>query len=371
MTLTSENRLLSLDAFRGMTIMLMILVNNPGSWSYVYPPLLHAEWHGITPTDLVFPFFLFIVGSAMAFSFRRRLDADKPSTSLYKKIVRRTFLLIFTGILLSLYPEFDFQEMRLPGVLQRIGLCYLFASMIVLHFKSRGQWIWILALLFGYWAIMTHIPFPGQGSDPWATGSNLAQHLDTALLKGFLYEPDFDPEGLFSTIPAVAQTLLGYRVGLLLLSDHEPRSKTNGMFIAANAVLLLGLVLSLWMPINKQLWTSSYVLVTTGIGLHIFTVCYWLIDVQRWKNWARPFLVFGSNAIFVFVASSFISRTLTMLIKFDTEEGMTSLWGVIYKSFYKPVFGDFFGSLMFALMYVLLWLGLSSLLYKKKIYIRI
>ncbi len=366
-----QKRLISLDAFRGITIMLMILVNNPGTWKHVYPPLLHAKWHGLTPADLVFPFFLFIMGTAMAFSFRRRLDENKPSVLFYTKILRRTFLLIAIGMFLGLYPQFDFNNMRIPGVLQRIGLCYFFVSMIVIHFKSRGQWIWIAALLLGFWPLMTLIPFPGHVGEPWALGSNFAQFIDNVLLKGHLGKPDFDPEGLISTIPAVAQTLLGYRVGRWLQSDREPLAKINGMFVAANALLFLGLILSLWMPVNKQLWTSSYVLVTTGAGLHVLTVCYWLMDVRGWKAWAKPFVIFGSNAIFVYALSSLTTSTLIGLIRFTTADGPMSLWSTIYQNIHQPIFGDTLGSLMFAVIYVLLWLSILSILYKKKVFVRI
>jgi predicted acyltransferase len=248
-------RLISLDAFRGFTIMLMILVNNPGSWQFVFSPLRHAEWHGCTPTDLVFPFFLFIMGAAMAFSFARRLEENTSRWPVYRQILKRTFLLIFLGLFMGFYLRWDFSILRFPGVLQRIGLCYFFASMIILHANRKGQIAWTAFLLIGYWLAMAFIPFPGRVADVWALNSNLAQYIDGILLKGHLYKNDigFDPEGLLSTIPAIAQVLLGYFTGNWLRNKAEPLQKTTSMFIAANVALALGLTWSLFMPLNKQI----------------------------------------------------------------------------------------------------------------------
>jgi predicted acyltransferase len=368
---TSSKRLISLDAFRGFTIVLMILVNNPGSWKYVLPPLRHAQWHGCTPTDLVFPFFLYIVGVAMAFSFAKRLALSETRWPIYGKIIRRTIILLLLGWFLTLWPRFDFAHMRIPGVLQRIALCYFFASMIVLHLKTRGQIITIGALLLGYWGLMTLIPFPGKGSDPWALGSNFAQYIDNIVLKGHMYKPDFDPEGLISTIPAICNTLLGYLTGVWLRSERSSSEKTNGMFIAANVSIFVALIWKYWMPLNKQLWTSSYVLYTTGIALNILAISYWLIDVKGHRKGLFPFIVYGSNAILAYFCSSFMAKSF-YLWKITLSDGtVTSIKGFIYNNILQPFAGNWIGSLLHPLLYILLWFGILFLLYRKKIYVRI
>lgn len=367
-----SGRLVSLDAFRGLTIMLMILVNNPGSWSTVYAPLRHAEWHGCTPTDLVFPFFLYIMGAAMAFSLAKRTQKFASRRSLYPHIILRSLSLIAIGLFLGLYPQFDFGVMRIPGVLQRIGLCYFFASMIVLHSGKKGQIAWIISLLLGYWALMALVPFPGKGSDPWLLGGNFAQYIDNIILKGHLYKPDFDPEGLVSTIPAIAQVLIGFCTGDWIRSDRKAPEKTIGMFLVANVLVFLGIIWSQWMPINKQLWTSSYVVYTTGIALHLFAIANWLIDMKGYRKAAYPFVIFGSNAIFVYAASSLMTSTLIEVFRFTLPDGTkASVWRIIFSSFFQPVFGGHLGSLMFAVVYVSLWLGIMSIFYRKKVFIKI
>lgn len=366
-------RLISLDAFRGFTIMLMILVNNPGSWQYVFAPLKHADWHGCTPTDLVFPFFLFIMGTAMAFSFARRQEETASRWPIYLQILKRTFLLIFLGLFMAWYLRWDFSALRWPGVLQRIGLCYFFASMIILHTGRRGQIAWTAVLLIGYWLAMALIPFPGRTDDVWALNSNLAQYIDGILLKGHVYKKDigFDPEGLLSTIPAIAQVMLGYFTGTWLRSKAEPLQKTNGLFIAANVLVVLGLTWAMVMPINKQLWTSSYVLYTAGVALNFLAISYWLIDIKGYTRFTRPFVIYGSNAILAFFGSGIMAKTM-MLWKVTKADGTeTSLKGVIVDSLLRPVLGNYGGSLLHALLFILLWLGILTWCYRKKIFIKL
>jgi len=372
MTKPSSKRFISLDAFRGFTIMLMILVNNPGSWNHVYGPFRHAQWHGCTLTDLVFPFFLFIVGGAMAFSFARRMEASESHIPIYLKIVRRTLVLIVLGLFMYLYPHFEFSTMRIPGVLQRIGLCYFCASMIILHTGNRGRIFWCVGLLLGYWAAMVFIPFPGKGSDPWVLGGNLAQYIDNLLFKRHMWTPDFDPEGLLSTVPAVVHVLFGYLAGDWIRSPRDTLTKTNGLFIAANAALVAGFLWAQWMPLNKQLWTSSYVLVTTGIALHLLSVSFWLMDVKGLHRFTRPFIIFGSNAILVYVLSSLTAKTLIRVWQWDSEDaGSVSAWSYGYDRIFQPVFGNAFGSLMMALVFVSFWLGMMTILYRKRVFIKI
>ena len=366
-------RLISLDAFRGFTIMLMILVNNPGHWDYVFSPLKHADWHGCTPTDLVFPFFLFIMGTAMAFSFARRMEENVARWPLYRQILKRTFLLIFLGLFMAWYLRWNFSSLRFPGVLQRIGLCYFFASMIILHTSRRGQMIWTAVLLIGYWLAMVFIPFPGRGEDVWVLNSNLAQYIDGILLKGHLYKNaiGFDPEGLLSTIPAIAQVLLGFFTGQWLRSKAEPLEQTNHLFIAGSLATVLGLAWSLFMPINKQIWTSSYVLYTTGLALIFLAISYWAIDIKGYTKYAKPFVIYGSNAILAFFGSGIMAKTM-MLWKVTKADGtVTSVKGVLYDSLLVPIFGHWGGSLVHPLLFILLWLGILAWLYKRKIFIKL
>jgi len=368
---TNSNRLISLDAFRGFTITLMILVNNPGSWSYVIPPLGHAEWHGCTPTDLVFPFFLFIMGTAMAFSFSRRLENLESKWPLYRQIIKRSFILIFFGIFMAFYLKWDVTTLRIPGVLQRIGLCYLFASLIIINFRKREQIIWTIGLLLGYWLIMTLIPFSSRGGDDWVLGSNFAQYIDNIIIPGHMWLPNFDPEGLISTIPAIAQVLLGYFTGLWLRSAREHLQKTNYMFISGSSLIVLALIWEFWMPINKQLWTSSYVIYTTGIALHFLAISYWLIDIKGYTKFTKPFLIYGSNAILAYFASSMVAKTLYMW-KFTIDDStIISVKGFIFESILQPIAGNWIGSLLFPIIYILLWLAVLTWFYKKKIFIKI
>jgi predicted acyltransferase len=290
---------------------------------------------------------------------------------LYKQIVKRTIILILLGWFLQLFWSFDFSTMRIPGVLVRIGVCYFFASMIILHFNRRAQIIWVAGLLLGYWAIMTLIPFPGRGADPWAFGSNFAQYLDNLLLKGHMWKPDFDPEGTISTIPAIAQVVLGYFTGVWLRTNQTQLEKTTGMFISANILLVTALIWEFWMPINKQLWTSSYVLYTTGIALHFLAISYWLIDIKGYSGFTKPFVIYGSNAILAYFGSSLMAKISYMWTFTKANGSQTSIKGFIYNSILEPVFGHWLGSLVHPLLYILLWLAILAWFYKQKIFIKI
>jgi predicted acyltransferase len=365
-----SGRLVSLDAFRGLTIAAMILVNNPGSWSYVYAPLRHAEWHGWTPTDLIFPYFLFIVGVAIPFSFRRRLREGAERRHLFRHVVQRAAILIGLGLLMRAVPDFDFGQMRWPGVLQRIGLVYLVAAGLYLGLGPRSRWIWTGVLLLGYWALLSWVPVPGYGAGDLSPDGNLGAYLDRLLMGGHLYQGTWDPEGLLSSLPAVATSLLGIFTGEWLLSDRNDGALTRGLLLAGAGLTVVGLAWGIVFPVNKSLWTSSYVVFTAGTAMLCLGVLFWTVDVRQWRGpWLTPMVVYGMNAIAVFVLSGFMTKALVR-IHVGGADG-TNLYNWIYETLFRSWAGSINGSLAFAMAYVALWLGLMALLHRRRIFIKI
>jgi len=366
-----RQRLLSLDAFRGLTIAGMLLVNNPGSWSYVYPPLDHAEWNGWTPTDLIFPFFLFIMGIALALSFARRSAAGASRADLVRKVLARGAFIWALGLLLSGFPYYHLATIRIMGVLARIGLVYLATGLIVLHANERAQ-RWIVAgLLVGYWAVMTLVPVPGYGAGVLAPDGNLAQYVDRIVLGAHRWKPDWDPEGIMSTFPAIATCLLGVSWGRWLLADRTPADRAVGMFVWSNVALLAGVVWGIWFPINKNLWTSSYVLFTAGFGLTLLATLYYVIDIRGYARWAQPFYVFGSNPILVFVLSGLFTRSLTLWKVAEADGSITSMYTWLFRHAFQPWAGTYNASLAFALCYVLLFLAAMWVPYRRAWFLKI
>lgn len=365
-----NERLSSLDAFRGLTIAGMILVNNPGSWTHVYAPLRHAEWHGWTPTDLVFPFFLFIVGVSVSFSFSRRLEQSMVKPGIYSKLFRRTLILFALGIFLALIPRFDFATLRIPGVLQRIALCYLFAALLFLKTGTKWRSITVVIILAGYWLTMKLVPVPGYGPGILEYEGNLCAFIDSKLLAGHLYKPGFDPEGILSTLPAVATALLGTISGDWLRSSRSVLHKTAGLFIGGVVLTLSGLLLHPLFPINKQLWTSTYVIFSAGAALLLLGICYWLIEGVWLKKWAVPFLIFGTNAITVYAGSSLMAK-LIGLVRISSEGSVLSFKTLVYNQLLVPWAGNLNGSLAYPLILILIWMGIMLPLYRKKIFIKI
>jgi len=366
----SSDRLVSLDAFRGLTIAGMILVNNPGSWSYVYWPLDHAAWHGWTPTDLIFPYFLFIMGVAVPFSFRRRLAEGATRTSLFGHVVRRALVIVALGVLMRVVPDLDFATMRWPGVLQRIGVVYMAAGGLYLGFGPRGRAAWTGGLLLGYWAVMTLVPVPGYGAGNLTPDGNLAAYVDRLLMGGHLYQGTWDPEGLLSSFPAVATALLGIMTGEWLLTDRSRHALARGMLLAGVALVPVGLAWGLAFPINKNLWTSSYVVFTAGTALLLFGALYGWVDARGHRGaWLTPMRVYGTNAIAVFVASGMMTKAMTR-IHVGGPDG-TSLYGWTYRTLFRSWAGDYNGSLAFAVAYVLLWLALMTPLYRRRIFLKV
>ena len=371
-TSQSAGRLLSLDAFRGLTVAGMILVNNPGDWGHVYPPLRHAPWHGFTATDLVFPSFLFIVGVAIPLALGKRVARGDSRGALLGKILWRSAVIFGLGLMLNAFP-FDrpWATLRIPGVLQRIALCYFAASLIYLTTRVRGQILATLVLLLGYWALMT-LHLPGFPDFDLSRIGNFAAWIDRLVMADHLYKPEYDPEGILSTIPAVATTLIGVVTGHWLQTDRPLGDRVSGMFAAGATAMVVGAVWDTVFPINKALWTGSFVLWTAGLSLQILGICAWLIEIEGRRRWAWPFLVFGGNAIAAYVLSGLGGRLLGY-VKVPVSEGPP----VPFKSYVvnevlTPMLGDPTpASFIWALVYVLFWLGVMAVFYRMKWFIRV
>jgi predicted acyltransferase len=360
-------RLVSLDVFRGLTVMLMTLVNNPGDWGHIYPPLEHAAWHGCTPTDLVFPFFLFIVGVSLAYALAGARHSGVPLAPVVAKVARRAAILFGLGVLTSLYPHFDFATVRIMGVLQRIALVYLGCSIIYLHTGWRTQCNLLIAFLLGYAALMQLVPVPGVGPANLEPTTNLGAWLDRTLLtEPHLWRTSrtWDPEGLLGTLPALGTGLLGLLAGQWLRWPGPSRlAKPTGLALAGGLAVVLGLVWNNWFPINKALWTSSFVLFTGGLALSGLALLYWLCDERGYQRWTGPVLAFGVNAIAVFFFSAILSRTFG-LVQLPGPAGQpVGLTEWLYAWGIAPFFSDpRNASLAGAVVCLLIWLGVLSIL---------
>jgi predicted acyltransferase len=379
-------RLMSLDVFRGATIAAMILVNNPGSWSAIYGPLDHAEWHGWTFTDLIFPFFIWIVGVAIPLSTARRLELGQSRKQLLLHALRRSAIIFALGFFLNSFGVLlnsvlwrdGFSgwlhayatTVRVPGVLQRIAISYFIATLIYLNTGIRGQIIWIAGLLSGYWLLMIVGPLLGCGTGGLEQHGNFCEYIDNLVLNGKLIGTHvwgggktWDPEGVFSTVPAVATCLFGIMAGHVLRSKQTPETKTAWLFVGGNLLLFAGLVMDAWLPINKKLWTSSYSVFMAGMAMNCFAVSYWLVDVQGWRKWAKPFAIYGMNAIAVFMLAGLLGRILPAIKVTSAAGKQVGLQGYLYEHLFVPFASadtaPFFGflaspknaSLMWALMY--------------------
>jgi predicted acyltransferase len=361
-----KERIVSVDIFRGMTIVLMILVNTPGTWTSVYAPLRHAEWHGYTPTDLVFPFFLFIVGTSIVFAYRgKKADGDT-----HRKIVIRTLKLIGLGLFLGAFTiEFpfikDFGEIRFPGVLQRIGVVFFFAALLYLHSNWKALIGISAALLLGYWIWMGFIPLHGVDPTYARAPNNWANYIDLQVFGTHMYKEDYDPEGLLSTIPSIVSSILGIFTGLLLISRRA--NKTALLCGLGVAFLLAGYLWGIVFPINKALWTSSYVLVTAGWANIVLAIIYYLTDVKKYR-FGGIFRYAGANAITVYFLSSFITK---LFYSIDVSEG-TSIHEWLYQHIFVQGFlSPEFSSLLYALCVVAFYIWLATIMYRKKIFIKV
>lgn len=382
------NRLLALDVFRGLTITAMVLVNNPGSWSYVYSPMLHATWHGWTPTDLIFPFFVFIVGVSVSIVMNRELYKGTNKLLLMKNAAIRGAKLFALGLFLALFfynfrdPNFSWIDdkllsIRVMGVLQRLGLVFLFTVVIVLYFKPKGRLLWALGLLLGYWACLSWLPYTGADGQVYVGqldfGNNLTAYVDDWLLaaKHLYYgkaQPfAFDPEGVLSTFPAISGALFGVFVGDFLTSEkYDLVTKSRNLIMAGIGMLALGQIWDLVLPINKSIWTSSFVVLSTGWACFILGVLIWVLDIKSYKRWSAPFVVFGANAIAFYMFSAVLARILLMVPVADS-----SVKGFVYQDMLQPVFGNYNGSLAFAILYCLLCYAVMHWFYVKRWFFKV
>jgi predicted acyltransferase len=368
-------RLLSLDVFRGLTIAAMLLVNNPGTWSHVYPPLEHAAWNGWTPTDLVFPFFLFIVGVATALSLVRLAEAGESRTTLFRKALVRAAIIFALGLVIQGFPHYNLPHLRIPGVLPRIAVAYLITAVLVLLTGVRGQMLALVCLLVGYWTLMTLVPVPGVGRGVLEPEKNLSNWIDFRLLgENHVWQETrtWDPEGLLSTLGAVGSVICGVLAGHWIRSSRDIGAKALGLFYAGATTVVAGWVWSRVFPINKSLWTSSYVLLSAGIACLVLAAIVWLVDIKGLRDWTTPFLVFGTNAITAYWLSTLCGIVLDWITfprPLDGEEVVlkTYLYDTLFASWLSPANA----SLAYAVTYVLVWLGLLSVLYRRRIFIRI
>ncbi len=375
-----SDRLTSLDLFRGITIAAMILVNDPGN-DHAYRPLEHAQWNGWTPTDLIFPFFLFIVGVSMVFSFQSRLSRGDSRELLLRHALRRGLIIFAIGLALNCMRLLAGSNagVRIPGVLQRIGICYTAASVLFLYVRPKGRAVWVAGLLIGYWILMRFFPVPGFGVpgrnmpffDPDA---NLGAYLDRKFLlwgSTRLYEVTRDPEGLLSTLPAIGTALLGVFTGEWLRSGRSQKSKALGMVAVGIAGLLLGELWGVWFPINKKLWTSSYVLFAAGFALLCLALVYWINDIKRWRgSWTKPLLIFGRNSITVYIFAWLLAESLDA-VKTSWKGESLSAHDYIFQRFFAPLGSPSFSSLLFSLAFVLVCLLPIWLMDHKKIFLKI
>lgn len=382
-----NQRFYSLDIFRGATVALMILVNNPGSWGHIFPPLEHASWHGCTPTDLVFPFFLFAVGNAMAFVMPRLEEKN----IFWQKVIKRSLLIFAIGLFLNWFPFIKYNEagnfvakpyenLRIFGVLQRIAVSYFFAALIIHFFKVRGAFVAGGIILLLYWFICV----AGNPSDPFSIRGWFGTGIDMAVLgEKHMYHGEgiaFDPEGLMSTFAAVVQVVLGYLAGNYILQKGKTHEMVNGLFVAGCVLVFTGFCWDMVFPINKKIWTSSYAVYTTGLALLILALMIYLVEFKNIRGaWSKFFDVFGKNALFIFAMSAIIPRSAGLIRIPSTINAVTgkqnyvSPLGWFYEHACKPIFPSRpeIGSLVYALCFIaMMWL-LAWLLDRKKIYIKV
>lgn len=422
----TRERLISLDVFRGLTILLMTIVNNPGDWGNVYPPLLHAEWHGCTLTDLVFPFFVFIMGVAVPLA----MPEKKHDSTTFNKILVRSLRMFCLGIFFNFFSKIQlfglegiqlligrlaitiavgyalmgnfsskvknilalsiliiylflaysgieaYHDVRLPGVLQRIAIVYFVVSLLYLKTNQKTQIITGAILLLGYWSVMTLIPVPGIGAANLEKGTNLAAWVDSILLEGHMYRGTvtWDPEGILSTLPSIVNGIIGLLIGQILLREIAKTQKAKKMALIGVALIIAGLVWNMVFPINKSIWTSSYVLYTTGLATTFLSILYYIIDIADYKKGFKPFLIWGVNPMIVFFTSQIIPQALVM-IEFQNPHNpgeKINLLTYLYSFWIAPFFSNpMAASFAGALVYVCIWTFILWIFYRNKLIFKV
>ncbi|WP_035467499.1 acyltransferase family protein [Algoriphagus mannitolivorans] len=373
---TLNNRYLALDVLRGMTIAFMIIVNTPGSWSNLYAPLAHADWHGFTPTDLVFPTFLFVVGNAMSFALKK-LKEMNPS-DFYRKVFKRAFLIFAIGWLLNAFPFFDYNEagemvfidlsaVRFMGVLQRIALSYLLAALVLYWGGEKLGWIFSGLALLGYWLLASLFGEPG---DPYSLAGNAQLKLDLALIgEKRMYMGEgipFDPEGLLSTLTSTVNVIAGYIVGKLIQKKGNTLETVKFLLISGIILIATSYLWDLAFPINKKIWTSSYTLLTIGWGVVLLAGLVYMVEIQKLTRWTYFFQAFGRNPLVLYVLSGVVISIFSMI-----PMGETTFKGWLYQNFFTSWLGPKNASFLFAISYMLLIWIIGFIMDKKKIYIKV
>ncbi|RPE13245.1 DUF1624 domain-containing protein [Chitinophaga lutea] len=375
--MNQNQRFLSLDVFRGLTVACMILVNTPGSWAKVYGPLLHAKWHGCTPTDLVFPFFLFAVGNAMSFAMKK--FNTMSNGAVVGKILKRTALIFAIGLFLNWFPfvKYDsegnfvlksLETLRIMGVLQRIALCYGIGALLIHFLKPKGALIVTCIFLLGYWAILWFL----GGNDPYSLEGHIGLQVDLAILgESHMYRGEglpFEPEGLLSTLPSVGNVVFGFLVGQYVQQNRHAKGMLLKLVMAGSILIVLGILWGTVFPINKKIWTSSYTLYTVGIATLLLSILIYLVEMRGWRRGTYFFEVFGKNPLFIYVMSGVVVK---LYFLFRIGEKNENLYSWLYNHVFQPVFGDYPGSLLFGIFHVLLLWLLGWWMDKKRIYVRV
>jgi predicted acyltransferase len=395
---TTRERLLSLDVFRGVTVAAMLLVNDPGTWSAIFPPLGHAEWHGWTPTDLIFPFFLFIVGITTHLSLSARRARGDDDSAILKQILRRGIIIYLLGLVLAMFPFYQWgtiesipnatawdriiyriEHVRILGVLPRIAIVYVCAALLTLRTTLRQQIVIIAALLFGYWFAMTLIPVPGENEIGalllHTKDRNLAAYLDRVILGTnhiWTGSVTYDPEGVLSTIPAIGTAMLGVIAGRWIAMREKPLpERIAGLLVVGSIGMVVGLMWNWSFPINKNLWTSSYVIFTAGMACVALATIMWVVDFWNVKGWTKPFVVFGVNPIVAFVGSGIFARLIYTLWRVEYQGRSVSIQSAIYQMAFASWLPPRVASLAFAVTFVLFWYGILLVLYKRNIFLKV
>jgi predicted acyltransferase len=345
----------------------MVIVNDPGTWEHVYGPLRHAEWNGITITDLIFPFFLFIIGISITLAYSKRLEANVPMKSIYRKIFIRSINIYLLGLFLWLFPQFDFGAIRWTGVLQRISVVFLVCALLFLNTSWKQQIKIGAVVLLLYWIIVAYVPVPGIGRpDLSVPEKNWANYLDTLILPGVMWQKTWDPEGILSTLPSIVSGIIGMLIGKLYLSVKDENKRLVWLFFVGFAMFLVGGIWNWVFPINKNLWTSSFVLYTAGVGTMALATCILIVDMWGYKRWTFLGVVYGANAI-----TSYVLAGMLTLVFYDLSIGGSSLNQWFMNGLTQVGLDPRFVSMLYAIIYMLIIFIPALILYRKKIFIKI